>query len=170
MHPGAFEACTDGHFASGFHHARGSAQALGVKLWVAHTFAVGLKIVQATARVPQAGYLASDGREQSLNFPVSSSSFRDPPTGKLLCRRDSYRAFPSSPQGAAGMKASSICTASGNRSAAMFQIHGAPSPSTPGRLGRSGDDAGPRVRRAGRKENARQRCLLPKRSLRPPSS
>lgn len=68
MHPGAFEPCTDGHFASGFHHARGSAQALGVKLWVAHTFAVGLEIVQATARVLGAGYMPPDGREQSLEF------------------------------------------------------------------------------------------------------
>ncbi len=41
---------------------------MGVKLRVAHTFAVGLEIVQATARVRGAGYLAPDGREQSLEF------------------------------------------------------------------------------------------------------
>ena len=39
-----------------------------MKLWVAHTFAVGLEIVQATARVLGAGYLAPDGLEQSLEF------------------------------------------------------------------------------------------------------
>src|SRR5258708_32464030 len=49
MHSGTFEACADGHLASGFHHARGSAQALGVELRVAHAFSVGLEIVEAAA-------------------------------------------------------------------------------------------------------------------------
>jgi hypothetical protein len=69
VHTCAFEARANGDLASSLDNARGSAQALGVKFRVAHTFSVGLEIVQATARVLGTGYLAPDGREQSLEFP-----------------------------------------------------------------------------------------------------
>src|ERR1700747_1171091 len=68
MHPRAFKTCADSHLASGFHNAGGSAQALGVELWVAHTVAVGLEIVQAAACFLGARDLAADGMEQCLKF------------------------------------------------------------------------------------------------------
>jgi hypothetical protein len=105
VHPGAFKTCTDGHFASGFHHAGGSAQALGVKLWVTHTFAVGLEIVQATARVLGAGHMAPDGGEQSLEF--SSVEFFLPairPLQSSWCR-ETVQSFSEFAQVLFGMKA-----------------------------------------------------------------
>ena len=63
VHTGAFEARANGHFASGLDNAGGSAQALGVELWIAHTLAVGLEIMEtATSRIA-ASDLASDGGE-----------------------------------------------------------------------------------------------------------
>jgi integrase len=70
MHAGAFETCADGYFASGFHNARGSAQALRVELWVAHTVSVALEIVKAAACFLRARDLAADGVEQRLEFSV----------------------------------------------------------------------------------------------------
>ncbi len=68
MHPGSFETGADGHLASGFYNAGGSAQALGVELRVAHTVSVGLEIVKAAARFLGARDLAADGVEQGLEF------------------------------------------------------------------------------------------------------
>src|SRR5882724_8950049 len=68
MHAGAFETCADGHLASGFHNAGGSAQALGVELRVAHTVSVGLEIVKAATCFLRARDLAADGVKQSLEF------------------------------------------------------------------------------------------------------
>ena len=64
MHTYAFEARANGDLATSLDNTRGSAQALGVELRVAHTFSVGLEIVQATARVLGTGYVAPNGREQ----------------------------------------------------------------------------------------------------------
>ena len=105
MHPGAFEPCTDGHFASSFHHTGGSAQALGVELGVAHTFAVGLEIVQATAGFLGTRYLAADGREQSLEF--SGVEFFLPAIRPLPSswRRETVQSFSEFAQVLFGMKA-----------------------------------------------------------------
>src|SRR5215470_11449795 len=65
MHAGSFETCADGHLASDFHNAGGSAQALGVELGVAHTVSVALEIVQAATCFLRARDLATDGVEQS---------------------------------------------------------------------------------------------------------
>jgi hypothetical protein len=67
-HPSSFETCADGYLASGFHNAGGSAKALGVELWVAHTVSVGLEIVKAATCFLRARDLAADGVEQSLEF------------------------------------------------------------------------------------------------------
>ena len=61
VHPGAFETRADGDLASGLDHPSGSAQALGVELWVAHALSVGLEIVETAARLIGARYLASNG-------------------------------------------------------------------------------------------------------------
>jgi hypothetical protein len=63
VHSDAFEARADGHLPPGLHHASGSAQTLRMELRIAHTFAVGLEIVEATTRVPGAALLATDGGE-----------------------------------------------------------------------------------------------------------
>src|ERR1700741_2537928 len=105
MHPGAFEPCTDGHFASSFHHTGGSAQALGLELGVAHTFAVGLEIVQATAGFLGTRYLAADCREQSLEF--SGVEFFLPAIRPLESswRRETVQSFSEFAQVLFGMKA-----------------------------------------------------------------
>src|SRR6266581_7951309 len=79
VHSGAFESRADGDLASGLHNARGSAQALGVELRVAHTLLVGLEIVKAAARLVGAGDLASDGgelRPESSGVEFFLSAFR----------------------------------------------------------------------------------------------
>ena len=68
MHASAFEPSANGHLASGFHNARGGAQALGVELWVAHAVSVGLEIVKAATCFLRARDLAADGVEQRLKF------------------------------------------------------------------------------------------------------
>jgi len=63
MHSGTFEACADGHLATGLYNARRSTQALGVKLRIAHTLAVSLEIVETTASLIGARDLAPDRGE-----------------------------------------------------------------------------------------------------------
>jgi hypothetical protein len=75
VHSCAFEPRADGYLASGLHNAGGSAQALGVELWVAHTVSVGLEIVKAAAGFLGARDLARMAWSSAWNFPVSSSSF-----------------------------------------------------------------------------------------------
>ena len=45
VHAGTLEPCTDGELAASFHYPGGSAQALRMELWVAHTIAVFTDIV-----------------------------------------------------------------------------------------------------------------------------
>ena len=68
MHPGAFEARANRHLASGLDNTGGSTQALCVEFEIMHAMSVGLEIVEATASFLRAGYLASDGVEQNLEF------------------------------------------------------------------------------------------------------
>ena len=68
MHTSAFETRANGHFASGLDNAGGSAQALGVKLRIAHTLAVGLEITETATSQIGARDLATDGVEQSREF------------------------------------------------------------------------------------------------------
>ena len=63
MHSGTFEACADGHLATGLYNARRSAQALGVELRIAHAFSVGLEIMEAAAGLLRTRYLAPDRGE-----------------------------------------------------------------------------------------------------------
>ena len=81
VHPGAFEARADSHLASGLHYASRSAQALGVELWVAHTLAVGLEIMETATSLVGARNLAAEGLEQS---PESSGVEFLPPALRPL--------------------------------------------------------------------------------------
>ena len=67
-HSGAFEPRSDDHFASDLHHARGSAQALGMEPQVEHTLSVGLEIMKTAARLIGGRDLAADGAERTSKF------------------------------------------------------------------------------------------------------
>src|SRR5467141_882096 len=68
VHTGTFEACANGHLASGLDNARGRAQTLGVELWIAHTLAIGQEIMETATSQIGARDLAADGVEQSQEF------------------------------------------------------------------------------------------------------
>ena len=108
MHAGAFETSADGHLASGFHNAGGSAQAFGVELRVAHTVSVGLEIVKAATCFLGARDLAADGVEQSLEF--SGVEFFLPAIRPLESswRRETVQSFSEFAQVLFGMKAEPV--------------------------------------------------------------
>jgi len=61
MHAGSFETGRNDDFASGLDNPGGSAQALGVELWVAHAVSIGLEIVETAASFLGARCLAPNG-------------------------------------------------------------------------------------------------------------
>ena len=70
MHAGAFEAGADGHLATGFDDASGSAQGLFVELRIAHPVAIGFEVVEALPGLFARRDLPGDGLQESVEPSV----------------------------------------------------------------------------------------------------
>ena len=67
MHPGPFESCSDGVLASGFHHAGGGAESLGLELGVAHAMSMLSEIGPGRFSLLVMGGLGGEDRKQGLD-------------------------------------------------------------------------------------------------------
>jgi hypothetical protein len=66
VHAGPFESSSDGHLAARFDNARGSRQALLVRLRITHPAAIGFEVVWALASLVAIRGLPRDGVQQSV--------------------------------------------------------------------------------------------------------